>query len=76
VRDTATPTVLAESTYDEAANEWTHRCGTTVMAATVYHPVWLKGLTCAGTGEVRTETVPYCPTCQTKPNERGAPVYV
>lgn len=69
--------VLAESVYDEAKREWTHKCGSTVMAAKVYHPVYFKEFAGpVGSGDVRIETVPYCPTCEAKPNENGAPIRV
>ena len=70
----ATPGILAESVYNKAAKEWTHKCGATVMAAKVHHPIWIKGTT-GGFGNVYLETVPYCPQCQTKPSESGAPIY-
>lgn len=68
--------VLDESTWNDDAREWTHSCGSIVMAAKVYHPIWFKEFTCAGGGDVRIETVPYCPTCEPKPSDQGAPIYV
>jgi hypothetical protein len=52
-----------------------HKCGTTLLVTPVYHPVWDGLFPCSGTGEVRVEQVPYCPSCQTKPGTYGAPVY-
>jgi len=49
-------------------------CGTTIIGATVAHPVWIRGFS-GGGGEVKNETVPYCPNCEKKPDFHGAPVY-
>lgn len=49
-------------------------CGDEILAATVHHPVWIEGMGCAGTGEVRTSQVPYCPNCERKPGSQGTPV--
>lgn len=50
------------------------KCGGNIMAARVAHPVWIKGMGCAGTGECRYEEVPYCPRCEEKPNFHGTPI--
>lgn len=66
--------VLEESTWSESAQEWTHRCGAVVMAATVFHPIYDSPLPLTGSGQVHVETVPYCPTCEAKPKEAGIPI--
>ena len=69
-------TVLAESDYYQTAQEWRHRpCGSTVLMQTsVVHPIHDAWIPLAGSGQVYTERVPYCPTCQTKPSSAGAPL--
>jgi hypothetical protein len=42
-------------------------CGDPVMGATIYHPIWIRGMA-GGSGEVKTETVPWCPNCEIKPD--------
>ncbi len=67
--------ILAES--DVKDDTFVHqKCGSVIMGKAVYHPVWYKGMTAAGGGEVRTETVPYCPACGPVPSSHGAPIYV
>lgn len=69
--------LLAESTYDEARKEWTHNnCGTILQAARVHHPIHDGLFPLSGNGEVRTVTVPYCPSCQQVPSPNGAPITV
>ncbi|MBI2013797.1 MAG: hypothetical protein HYS87_03160 [Candidatus Colwellbacteria bacterium] len=51
---------------------WT--CGTDVMGAEIRRPVHFREMPGAGSGEVRTETVPYCPQCEEKPSEHGPPI--
>jgi hypothetical protein len=52
---------------------WTHSCGTQVQGVNVAMSVWYRSGPgpCAGTGEVVNRTVPYCPTCEDKPNSTG-----
>jgi hypothetical protein len=66
--------VIEEST-PQPDGSWQHRCGTTLLLTRVHHPVWDGLSPCSGTGEVRIEKVPYCPSCQTRPGPFGAPVY-
>lgn len=67
--------VLSESTGKEGKG-FVHQCGKVIMEATVYHPIWDGPFKCSGGGEVQTESVPYCPDCETKPNTRGTPIDV
>ena len=66
--------VIKES-EPQADGSWKHKCGTTLMSVRVSHSVWDGLFPCSGTGEVRWETVPYCPSCQTRPSTYGNPVY-
>lgn len=61
--------VLSESAHK-------HSCGEEIMAATVYHPIWDGPFAMSGSGRVHRETVPFCPKCETPPDERGAPIDV
>lgn len=64
--------VLEESTFDAQKREWTHNpCGTVLMGKEVHYSIHNSGLPLAGFGDVRRVTVPYCPTCQTEPPDRG-----
>ncbi len=55
--------------------EFTHNaCGTKIMTATVRHSVHDGPFPLSGSGDVELELVPYCPTCEEKPSEHGAPV--
>lgn len=67
--------VLAKSIFDEDTSAWIHSCGATLAEAIVNHSVHLKALPLAGTGEVKRERVPYCPSCGEAPNPYGPPVY-
>lgn len=50
-------------------------CGTRVLFATVYHSIHYKEFgPGVGGGEVHTESVPYCPTCQSEPDAYGEPI--
>jgi len=51
------------------------KCGHSVLSAEVVHPLWDPNFTCGGGGNTVTETVPYCPNCETKPNKTGNPCY-
>ena len=63
--------VLSESAWNEAAREWTHQCGTVLLAKPVHYSIWDGLFPCSGSGEVRVVTVPYCPTCETEPSSTG-----
>lgn len=67
--------VLQESVYDDSTNTWMHSCGSTLAESTVRHPVHLKSMPLTGFGEVVTEDVPYCPSCQKKPAQDGSVIY-
>lgn len=45
------------------------QCGTGIIQKQVLNSVWIKGMRCAGTGEVRREMVPYCPSCDSEPRD-------
>lgn len=70
--------ILNESTrsimFDGTA-EWKHdKCGTVLMGAQVAHPIHDGPFPLSGSGQVRLETVPYCPTCEEKPSYHGRPI--
>jgi len=67
--------VLSESTGKKGIG-YRHECGVSIMAAIVYHPIWDGPFAGSGSGRVHQETVPYCPKCEAKPDERGAPIDV
>lgn len=50
-------------------------CGATIVTATVAHPIHLREMPGAGSGQCQNEQVPYCPNCERKPNFHGTPVY-
>ena len=50
-------------------------CGTRILFATIYHSIHYKEFgTGVGGGEVHTESVPYCPRCQSEPDPYGEPI--
>lgn len=63
---------------DESARKpdggWRHRCGTDVAPKQVSHPVHDGPFPLSGSGEVRVETVPFCPTCEEEPSPFGLPI--
>lgn len=66
--------ILDECTRHENG-EYTHNvCGTKIMTVNVRHPVHDGPFPLSGSGEVDLELVPYCPNCQERPSEQGAPV--
>ena len=67
--------VLTESTGKEGTG-YKHKCGTGIMGASVAHPIWDGPFACSGSGQVHTETVPFCPKCEIKPGFHGAPIDV
>lgn len=64
--------VLAESTQEPGG--WKHKCGGDLHQVLVAHPVWTNPEMCAGSGDVQTQTVPYCPACHEKPSAAGRPI--
>ncbi len=67
--------ILDES--DQNGEEFIHRtCGMTILGKRVTHPIWYKGMTAAGGGEVQIEIVPFCPKCEPAPNPHGDPIYI
>jgi hypothetical protein len=66
--------VLAESTYDAEEKEWTHSCGTILLATAVVHPIHDSPIPLTGSGRTYTEIVPYCPKCQSQPSRQGVPL--
>ncbi|KKW44546.1 hypothetical protein A3C94_00290 [Candidatus Kaiserbacteria bacterium RIFCSPHIGHO2_02_FULL_55_17] len=56
-------------------NDWKCvKCATTVLAARVAHTIRDGIFPLSGSGEVSYETVPYCPTCEKKPDFHGSTV--
>ena len=69
--------VLESSVFDEETSTWLHECGSVITTAEINHPIWFKhgpGPT-AGTGKVKVENRPFCPTCQEEPKPSGTPLY-
>ena len=64
--------VIEESTQQNG--DWVHSCGTVLLSANVYHSVHNGAGPLSGFGGVDIEQVPYCPKCQEKPSQIGAPV--
>jgi hypothetical protein len=48
-----------------------HSCGTYLLGEYVYLTVIDGVFPLSGSGEVRTECVPYCPSCEKKPEGHG-----
>lgn len=67
--------VLTESKGKSGVG-FTHKCGEPILGVRVAHPVWDGPFKCSGGGECRYETVPYCPKCETEPNQHGEPIDV
>lgn len=65
--------VLTES-KGEAGKGYVHNCGTEILGKKVAHPVWDGPFPLSGTGQVKYETVPYCPKCEEEPALNGAPI--
>lgn len=65
--------VLTES-EQQPDGSWKHSCGESLRAVTRHHPVWDGPGLCCGSGEVRTEQVPYCRNCEERPTEQGMPI--
>ncbi len=72
---TAVYPVLGDSVYDPEGSTWMHSCGTLLSTAQVTHPIHVRGLPLAGSGQVEVEQYPYCSHCEEKPNEYGSPLY-
>jgi len=49
-------------------------CGSEISGTTVTHSIWDGPGPCSGSGEVRSETVPYCPKCEERPSPYGIPI--
>jgi hypothetical protein len=62
--------------YDEKADTWyCKKCRSVIQGKMQTHPVWFKGMCCAGGGEVVESMAPYCPKCEKEPPSSGLPVY-
>ena len=64
--------VLAES--KESDSGWLHSCDTYLLGAKVVHSVHEMPHALAGSGQVETQVVAYCPLCHEKPSPYGAPI--
>jgi hypothetical protein len=51
-------------------------CGGLIIGSKVAHPIQLREMPGAGSGECEYEIVPYCPNCEKKPDFHGAPVII
>lgn len=65
--------VIEEST--RKGDEWVHKCGTTLLGKRVIHSIHDGPFALYGSGQTHTETVPYCPKCQSEPSTYGAPLH-
>lgn len=63
--------VLTESQGEESKG-FTHSCGTQILGKNVYLSVYDGRFPLSGSGRVRVETVPYCPTCEDEPQGSGS----
>jgi len=45
------------------------KCEGIKLEKIVHNSVWIKGMRCAGTGEVKTQLVSYCPDCDPEPKD-------
>lgn len=50
------------------------QCSGEILGATVAHPVHDGLFPLSGSGEVKYETVPYCPKCEEEPSFHGSPM--
>ena len=50
---------------------YVHSCGTYLQGKNVYLTVRDGNFLLSGSGEVRNETVPFCPKCEREPNAHG-----
>ena len=67
--------VLSESTGKEGVG-FKHKCGTEIQGKQQTRPIWDGPFAMSGSGRVHTETVPFCPECETEPGSSGAPIDV
>ena len=51
-------------------------CDSEIRATTVAHSIHDGPFPLSGSGRVTNEQVPYCPTCDEKPNFHGSPIKV
>ncbi len=50
------------------------RCGSPILAAYVARPVHDGPFPGSGFGECKLEVIPYCPSCEEKPDYNGPPI--
>ncbi len=67
--------VLTESEGKEGVG-FTHSCGEEIQGTSVASPIWDGPFRMSGSGRVHTQTVPFCPKCETPPDYHGAPIDV
>lgn len=61
--------------YERKGDVWLCKtCGSVIAASIKYFPVWDGPFPCSGSGEVISENIPFCPTCEERPDSRGTPV--
>ena len=72
IRKTHNPTQLYTAKPD--GNRWhCAKCGSVLCGATIAHTVRDGLFPCSGSGEVKYEIAPFCPTCEKKPGFHGSP---
>lgn len=63
------------SRYEQRGKDWfCKKDGTLILAVIRYYPVWDGPFPCSGSGEVLSENIPFCPTCEESPTNIGTPV--
>lgn len=49
-------------------------CGSTILGASVAHPIWDGPSVMSDSGKCHYEIVPYCPKCEKRPGFNGMPI--
>lgn len=66
--------ILLDSTRREDGTWFHNPCGTDLETAIVNHSIHDGPGPLGGGGEVFRESVPWCPTCDTRPSPNGPPL--
>jgi hypothetical protein len=61
-------------TTDRGENLYCTTCQAEISGAEVAHPIHDGPFALSGSGKVKTEIVPYCPTCEQKPPYHADPI--
>lgn len=74
MRKKGTPTQIYVTQAKDTSTWHCLKCRTKVLAAQVAHPIHNGPFPLSGSGQCSNETVPYCPTCEKKPNFHGSAI--